>query len=98
MQRHPCHLQMMGLFCKRAHKRDNILQKRPIIVNLATAPLSPAETADEFSMGWLRLVGSIKLYVTFTNEPYKRDNILQKKPLILSILLTVATSYMCIHP
>ena len=26
-------------------------------------------------------------------EPYKRDNILQKRPIILSILLTVATPY-----
>ena len=26
--------------------------------------------------GWLRLVGSLKLYVSFAKEPYKRDNIL----------------------
>ena len=59
------------------------------------------------AMGWLRLVGSIKLYVTFAQEPYKSDNILQKRliepmkrdnslqkrPIIQSILLTVATSY-----
>jgi len=44
-------------------------------------------------MGWLQLVGSIKLYVSFTKEPYKRDAILQKRPIILSILLTVATPY-----
>jgi len=37
-------------------------------------------------MVWLRLVGSIKLYVSFAKEPYKRDYILlwvfhtQKKP------------------
>jgi len=43
------------------------------------------------TMGWLRLVGSIKLYVSFAKEPYKRDYILQKRPIILSILLTVAT-------
>jgi len=29
----------------------------------------------------------------FVKEPYKRDNILRKSPLILSILLTVATPY-----
>ena len=34
---------------------------------------------------WLRLIGS------FAKEPYKRDDILQKRPIILSILLTVAT-------
>jgi len=44
-------------------------------------------------MGWLRLVGSIKLYVSFAKEPYKRDNTLQKRPRILSILLTVATPH-----
>jgi len=27
---------------------------------------------------WLRLVGSIQLYVSFAKEPYKRDAILQK--------------------
>jgi len=37
------------------------------------------------------LVGSIKLYVSFAKEPYQRDDILQKRPVILSILLTVAT-------
>jgi len=30
------------------------------------------------SMGWLRLVGSLKLYVSFAKEPYKRDDILSK--------------------
>jgi len=45
------------------------------------------------SMGWLRLVRSIKLKVSFAKEPYKREYILQKRPLILSILLTVATPY-----
>jgi len=42
-------------------------------------------------MGWLRLVSSIKLQVSFAKEPYKRDYILQKRPVILSILLPVAT-------
>ena len=34
------------------------------------------------SIGWLRLVGSIKLSVSFAKEPYKRDYILQKIPVI----------------
>ena len=33
-------------------------------------------------MGWLRLVGSIKLQVSFAREPYKRDDVLQKRPII----------------
>jgi len=43
------------------------------------------------TMGWLQLVVSIQLYVSFAKEPYKRDDILQKRPIISSILLTVAT-------
>jgi len=34
------------------------------------------------TMGWIRLVGSLKLQVSFAKEPYKRDNILQKRPVI----------------
>jgi len=34
-----------------------------------------------------RLVGSIKLHVSFAEKPYKRDIVLQKRPIILSILL-----------
>jgi len=44
--------------------------------------------------GWLRLVGSIKLHVSFAKGPCKRDHILQKRTIDLSILLTVATPYM----
>ena len=34
-------------------------------------------------MEWLRLVGSkLKLQVSFAKEPYKRDYILQKRPII----------------
>ena len=43
------------------------------------------------SMGWLRLVGFLKLYAFFAEEPYKRDDILQKRPIILRSLLIVAT-------
>jgi len=33
-------------------------------------------------MGWLWLVGSLKLQVSFAKEPYKRDDILQQRPII----------------
>jgi len=46
-----------------------------------------------YTMGWLRLLGSIKWYVSSAKERYKRENILQKRPIIWSILLTVATPY-----
>ena len=38
-------------------------------------------------MGWLRLVGSLKLQGSFVKEPYKRDDILQKRPTILRVLI-----------
>jgi len=45
-------------------------------------------------VGWLRLVGSLKLQVSFAKEPCKRDYILQKRPVILRSLLIVATPYL----
>ena len=45
------------------------------------------------TMGWLRLVGSSKKQVSFAKEPYTRDAILQKRPIILRSLLIVATPH-----
>jgi len=47
--------------------------------------------APRNDMGWLRLVGSLKLQVYFAKEPYKRDDILPKRPIILRSLLSIAT-------
>jgi len=44
-------------------------------------------------MGWLRLVGSLKGKVSIAKEPYKRDDILQKRLKILRSLLIAATPY-----
>jgi len=60
--------------------------------------IPPTETP----MGWLRLVGSLKIYVSFAKEPYKRDDILKKRHIILRSLLIVATPYLhnvntCMH-
>ena len=49
----------------------------------------------EGGMGWLPLVGSLQLQVSFAEEPYKRDYILQKRPIILRSLLHVATPQLC---
>ena len=49
----------------------------------------------EHHMGWLRLVGSLKLQVSLAKEPYKRDDILQKRPMILRSLLTRRTYRVC---
>ena len=36
----------------------------------------------DLAMGWLQLVGSFKLQVSFAKEPYQRDDILQKRRII----------------
>jgi len=43
--------------------------------------------------GGFDLVDSLRLQVSFAKEPYKRDGILQKRPVILGSLLIVATPY-----
>jgi len=52
--------------------------------------LSSKNIRDMTHMGWFRLVGSLKLRVSFAKETYKRDCILQKRPIILKSLLIVA--------
>jgi len=44
-------------------------------------------------MGWLRSVGSIKLQISFTAYHFFYRALLQKRPIILSILLSEATPY-----
>jgi len=44
--------------------------------------LAKSNTTILVVMGWLWLVGSIKLQVSFAKEPYKRNHILQKRPII----------------
>jgi len=97
-------------FVKEPYKRDDILQKRSIILTSRThlylrdrtdsRAANQCVRHDSFTRvthlalkGWLWLVGSLKLQVIFVKEPYKRDDILQKRPIILRSLLTVATPY-----
>ena len=46
------------------------------------------------AMGWLRSVGSIKCQVSFEEYRLFYRALLQKRPIILSILLTKATPYL----
>jgi len=48
----------------------------------------------ELHVRWLRLAGSLKLWVSFAKEPHKRDYVLQKRPIILRSLLIIATTAM----
>jgi len=45
-------------------------------------------------MGWLRIVGSIKSQVSFAEYGLFYRALLQKKPKILSILISEATPYL----
>jgi len=47
----------------------------------------------DMHMGWLWWVDPLKLQVSFAKEPYKRDDILQKRPVISRSQLIVATPY-----
>jgi len=48
-------------------------------------------------MGWLRLVGPLKLHVYFAEFRLFSRALLQKRPIILRSLLIVATSYHILH-
>ena len=63
----------------------NVRQHHGTLLALAIAPFAP--------IGWLRLVGSLKLYVSFAEYGLFYRALLQKRPLILRSLLIVATPY-----
>ena len=46
--------------------------------NTKKEPFATVSSAN-VGMGWLRLVGSLKLQASFAKEPYKTDDILQKE-------------------
>jgi len=71
---------------KEPYKRDDILQKRPIITLKERCFIRKVALPGSLvcAMGWLRLVGSLKVKVSTAKEPYKRDDILQKRPMIIS--------------
>ena len=48
---------------------------------------------DRWTLGWIGLVGSIKLSVSYAEYRLFHRALLQKRPLILSILLAKATPY-----
>jgi len=97
------------IFLKERYKTDRTPKNKSLVTQIVEARLSHGILPQIhermsliccnilFGMGWLWLLGSIKSYVSFAKEPYKRDNILQKRPKIWSILLTVATPYICTH-
>jgi len=68
--------------------RENTFSKHKLpgdsVTNSITDRILPHMVCPLYGcMGWLRLVGSLKLQVSFAKEAYKRDDILQKRPIIL---------------
>ena len=63
----------------------------------ATYSLPKLVRTRDIHMGWLRLVGSLQLQVSFAKEHYERDYILQKRPKILRSFLIQATPYIYMH-
>ena len=58
--------------------------------------MSDTAQRSNLPMGWLRLVRTLKLQVSFAKEPYKRDYILQKRHTILrSVLIVSPHTYLC---
>ena len=57
-----------------------------IHTNIYTQTHIDIYTQTSTHLGWLRLVGSFKLQV-YAKEPYKRDDILQKRPIIVRSVL-----------
>jgi len=74
--------------------RHPMHHRHPVGKQLQSSYMHHAITLSaENAMGWLRFVGALKLQVSFAKEPYKRDDIQQKRPIILRSLLLVATPY-----
>ena len=73
-------------------------QSKSVVCNMQSADIMCTHMIMHFAyyryvhMGWLRLVGSLKSQVSFEKETYKRDNTLQKRPIISRSLLIVGTS------
>ena len=61
--------------------------------SLVLRPRHHRRTAGIIAMWWLPFLGSLILQVSIAKEPYKRDDFLQKRPVILRSLLIVATPY-----
>jgi len=92
----------IGLFCKRAlysaketyHFKEPTNRSHPIAENVMQQAVHSQRTWKIY-MGWFRLVDSLKLQVSFAEYRLFYRALLQKSPIILRILLTVATPYRC---
>ena len=87
-----------GTGCKACHGLRHRMHRIAPLVPLGFYPAcwglnqpSPSRLRHRIHMGWLRLVGSFKLYVSFAEYCLFYRALLQKRPIILRSLLIVAT-------
>ena len=64
---------------------------------LLHAPLVFLLFSRSLRYGWLRLVGSLQIWVSFAKEPCKRDYVLQKRSVFFRRLLTIAPPHPFLH-
>jgi len=69
------------------------LQNIVSCIGLSPSGGEPRATQTKLTMGWLRLVGSLKLQVSFVEYRLFYRSLLQKRPIILRSQLIVATPY-----
>ena len=73
----------------------NFSQQQAILQSPRSVPVAElwCNRSECCVMGWLRLVGSLKLHVSFAEYRLFYKALLQKRPVILRSLLIVATPY-----
>jgi len=85
-------LQIINLFCRISSLLQDSVAKETYVFNIPV--VANCLSAICFSaMGWLRLVGSLKWYFFFAEHRLLCSVLLQKRPMVLESLPTVATSY-----
>jgi len=74
-QKRPIYIQKSPTYIRK-NERTAPVFSRSFLKSLFDTRLHFNRICVDCSMGWLRLVGSLKLYVSFAKKPYKRDDIL----------------------
>ena len=78
---------------KETYETDVYIWTKTYISTHFSVAAGAVAAATTCTMGWLRLVCSLKIHVSFAKEPYQRDDILHKRPIILRRPLIAATPY-----
>jgi len=73
--------------------RTQSYRERDVFISILTPiPVYVCIVIMLSDMGWLRLVGCLKIYISLQNIGLFCRSLLQKRPIFLSILLIVATT------